>query len=118
MSPEVHLFQHVALLVMLFWWTKGWLLEKPETQQRWRFIVAALAGAIGWIIVAYTATGSVAASSGVTILYQSMAIAYFSAFMAFLSVIAIPLGLLMWVEEETEKASEDIPEWAESDLGD
>lgn len=111
---ETHLFQHLAGFLVAMWWTSKWMITRPVS--RWRFAVSALAGSILWIFVAYTATGAVAASSGVVIEYQSMALAYFSAFMAFASVVGIFLGLLLWTEEEGKAASENLPESVRSGI--
>jgi len=110
-----HLFQHVAMLIMLMWWTKQWLIARPVS--RWRFAISALAGAIGWLYVAFTALGVEAGSGEVVIQYQSPSLAYFSGFMAFVSFIGIVLGLVLWTEEETEEASQDIPASVRSRLG-
>lgn len=112
---ETHLFQHLAAFVLALWWTKQWLISRPVS--RWRFAVSALAGAILWVYVAFTATSSVSASGGVVIEYQSMPLAYFAAFMAFVSVVGIILGLLLWTEEEGEEASQNLPQNVRSQLG-
>lgn len=110
-----HLYQHLIAFIGAMWWTKKWLITRPVS--RWRFAVSALAGSILWIYVAFTATQSFNSSSGEVIAYQSMPLAYFSTFMAFVSVIGIILGLLLWTEEETEQASENIPAQVRSRLG-
>lgn len=97
---ETHLLMFVIPFATNVWWTKSWLMD-PVTQ-RWRFAVSALAGAIAWVYLAYTATRVVDASGGVQIVYGSQALAVFCAFMAFVSVIGIILGLLMWTEEAGE----------------
>jgi len=111
---ETHLFQHVAMLAGMLWWTKQWLITRPVS--RWRFAVAALAGAIGWIYVAFTATQSAQGSSGVVIVYQSMPLAYFATFMSFVSVVGIFLGLALWTEEEIDESSQNLPQSAKSAL--
>jgi ABC-type transport system involved in multi-copper enzyme maturation permease subunit len=111
---ETHLLQHIVAFVGALWWTKQWLISRPVS--RWRFAVSALAGSILWVYVAYTATGTYESSSGVVVLFQSLPLAYFSAFMAFVSVIGIVLGLLLWTEEEVDRASEDLPASAQSRL--
>lgn len=113
---ETHLFQHLGAFVLAMWWMKQWLITRPVS--RWRFAVSALCGSILWIYVAFTATGSVSDSGGVTILFQSMPLAYFAAFMAFVSVVGIILGLALWTEEEGEQASQNLPQTVRSNLGD
>lgn len=113
---ETHLLQHIAAFVVAFWWTSKWMITRPVS--RWRFAMSALSGAILWVYVAFTALGSTSTSGGTEILISSEALAYFSAFMAFVSVVGIILGLFLWTEEEGEKASENIPSEALSNLGD
>jgi hypothetical protein len=112
---ETHILQHIAMLAGMLWWTKQWLITRPVS--RWRFAVAALSGAIGWVFVAFTATESIDPSGGVTISFTSIPLAYFAGFMAFVSVVGIILGLALWAEEETEEASQNIPQAARSALG-
>jgi len=111
---ETHLLQHLAAFVLAMWWTKQWLITRPVS--RWRFAVSALAGAILWIYVAFTATGSQGYTDGSLETFTSMPLAYFSTFMAFVSVVGIVLGLLLWTEEETEKASQNLPAAVRSNL--
>lgn len=113
---ETHLLQHLAAFVLAMWWTKQWLISRPVS--RWRFAVSALSGAILWVFVAYTSTSSLDTSGGVTIEFQSMALAYFSAFMAFVSVVGIFLGLLLWTDEEAREAGDDVPSYLKSNLSD
>ena len=113
---ETHLFQHLAAFVVAFWWTSKWMITRPVS--RWRFAMSALAGAIVWIYVAFTALGSVATTGGVTVLIQSQSLAYLAAFMAFVSVVGMILGLFLWTEEEGEKATEGVPDEVLSTLGD
>ncbi|TQQ78593.1 hypothetical protein EGH24_13810 [Halonotius terrestris] len=113
---ETAVIQQVAAFLAALWWTSKWLIGRPVS--RWRFAVAALAGAILWVFVAFTALGSQWASSGVVITYQSPALAYFSAFMAAVSVIGIVLGLLLWTEEETDAAVDSVPDRLRQELGD
>jgi len=111
---ETHLLQHLAMLLGMLWWTKQWLISRPVS--RWRFAVAALSGAIGWIYVAFTATQSIDTSSGVTVAFQSMPLAYFATFMSFVSVVGIFLGLALWTEEEVDESSQNLPQSAKSAL--
>lgn len=113
---ETHLFQHLAAFVVAMWWTSKWMITRPVS--RWRFAMSAFAGAILWVFVAFTALGSVVTTSGVTVLITSQGLAYFSGFMAFLSVLGALLGLFLWTEEEGEKAAEGVPEEVLSNLGD
>lgn len=112
---ETHILQHVAAFAFAMWWTKQWLVTRPVS--RWRFALSALSGSILWVYVAYSATRAVDTSGGVTVVFGSLPLAYFSAFMALLSVVGIFIGLLLWTEEEVEKSSENIPEMARSKLG-
>lgn len=111
---ETHLLQHVAAFAVALWWTGQWLFTRPAS--RWRFAVSAIAGVILWIYVSFTALKSVDASGGVTIQFVSVPLAYFSVFMAFVSVIGILLGLLLWTEEEVAAASQNLPESVRSGL--
>lgn len=111
---ETHLLQHLASFVLAMWWTKGWLMSKLVA--KWRFAVSGLVGSVLWIYVAYTATKSVDTSSGVVVEFQSMPLAYFAAFMAFVSVIGILLGFVTWAEEEGKEASENVPQSVKSGI--
>lgn len=111
---ETHVLQHVAAFAVALWWTGQWLFTRPTS--RWRFAISAVAGGILWIYVAFTAVGSIEASGGVTIEFVSVPLAYFSTFMAFLSVVGMLLGLFLWTEEQIKAASEDLPEAVRSGL--
>jgi len=113
--PEPHLFHNIAMLALSMWWTSKWLISRPVS--RWRFAVSALAGAIAWALTAWLSLGSTSASSGVQILYGSQALAYFCAFMAFVSIVGIVLGLALWTEEEIEQTGEGVPDELRSGLG-
>lgn len=104
---ETHLFQHLFAFVLAMWWTKHWLMDGIIA--RWRFVISALSGSILWIYVAYTATRAIDTSAGVTIAFNSMPLAYFSAFMAFVSVMGMILGLFLWTEEEGQEAAAQLP---------
>lgn len=104
---ETHILMLVAGLLGAIWWTKSWLMD--PIQARWRFAVASLAGIPLWIFVAFSATRVVDTTSGVTTVYGSMALAYVAAFMAFVSVIGMVLGLFLWAEEEAQDASDELP---------
>jgi len=114
--PETHLFMHVAVFLAATWWTKNWLMDTMA--QRWRFILATLGGVPMWLVSAYTATRVVEGSSGVGIVYGSMAIAYLSAMMAFVSVVGFVLGLYLWAEQEGEQAAQELPENVRPRIGD
>lgn len=111
---ETHILQHLAGFVLAMWWTKSWLMQR--TVARWRFAISGLTGSILWIFVAYTATRALDTSSGVTIAFNSMPLAYFSAFMAFVSVIGTMLGLVLWTEEEARDATEEMPDRIAGDV--
>jgi len=104
---EIHLLQHVAAFVLALWWTKQWLITRPVS--RWRFVVAAFAGAILWVFVAFTGTSVWVADGGTTVEFGTIALAWFAAFMAFVSLIGMVVGLLLWTEEEIEDASAELP---------
>lgn len=114
--PETHLLMHVAAFLGALWWTKHWLMDPMP--QRWRFILSTLSSVPLWIVVAFTATRVIEGSSGVGIVYGSVAIAYFSAMMAFVSVAGFVLGLYLWAEQEGEDAAADLPENVRPGMGD
>lgn len=113
---ETHILQNVIPLALALWWTKSWLMDPIIS--RWRFAVSAVAGSILWVYVAYTSTRAVDTSGGVEIIFESMALAYFSAFMAFVSVVGMVLGLLLWVDEEAKEAAETLPGAVRTQFGD
>lgn len=104
---ETHVGMHLVALLIAFWWTKNWLMEPIIA--KWRFTVAALAGTILWIWLAFASTRVVAASGGVQLVYGSTALAYVCGFMALVSVVGLILGLLLWTEEEAEQAARNAP---------
>jgi len=105
---ETHLFQHLAMLLLAMYWTKSWLMDPIVS--RWRYVVSCLISSILWVAVGWTATRAIDTSSGVTISFSSMPIAYFGAFMAFVSLICLFLGLAMWTEEEGNEATQNLPQ--------
>jgi hypothetical protein len=104
---ETHLWQFTAMLVLTMWWTKSWLINRVAS--RWRHLTGALVSTIAWAYISFTATRVADPSGGVTIVFGSEALATFAAFMAFVSVIGIFLGLLFWTEETGREISEDVP---------
>lgn len=112
---ETHVLQHVIAFALALWWTKSWLMD--QIIARWRFTIAGLGGSILWIYVAYTATRVFDASGGTEIIYSSIALSYFSAFMAFVSVVGTILGLFLWIEEEGREAAGELPDAVETDWG-
>lgn len=113
---ETHILQNVIPLALALWWTKNWLMDTIVA--RWRFAVSAIAGGILWIYVAYSSTRAVDASSGVEIVFESFALAYFSVFMAILSVVGMLLGLTLWAEEEGERTTQTLPDAVQTQFGD
>lgn len=114
---ETHVLQHVAAFAFAMWWTKYWLMNRIIA--RWRFAVSALSGSILWVYVAYSATNAIAPDgAGGTIAFQSMALSYFAAFMAFVSVIGAILGLLLWTEEEGQLATEGLSDSMKTQFSD
>lgn len=112
-----HVIAHFAVpFALVMWWTKGWLME--PIRSRWRFAVSALTSTIAWIYLAYTATRGVEASGGTEIVYGSMALAYFCAFMGLVSFIGIVLGLLLWTEETAEETKTTMSERGRPRVGD
>lgn len=98
------------------WWTKHWLMDTIIA--RWRFAISALAGAILWIYLAFAVTSAHEASGGVVIEYGSMALAYFCAFMALVSVAGMFLGWFLWAEEEAEETARELPDAVKTGFGD
>lgn len=113
---ETHILQSVIPLAMAIWWTKAWLMEPIVA--RWRFAVATLAGTILWVYIAFSSTRVVDPSSGVGIVFQSYALAYFAAFMAVVSVVGLVLGMFLWTEEEAEQTAQTLPEGIRTQFGD
>lgn len=114
--PDPHLWQFVGPFAVIAWWTKSWLLDRVIS--RWRHLIASLFSIIGWIYLAFTATRVGVNSSGVQIVFGSVALAYLCAFMAIVSVAGLLIGLLFWSEEAVEDASSGVSEFARSNLGD
>lgn len=113
---ETHLLMNVAALVGALWWTQRWLMQPMVA--RWRFAISALAGTILWVFVAYSSTRVVDPSGGVGHVFESFALAWFAAFMAFVSVIGLIMGLFLWTEEEAERTAETLPEGIRTQFGD
>lgn len=104
---EVHLWMLLVPFATAMWWTQKWLMEPIIA--RWRFAASALGGSILWVFVAYASTRVVSTSGGVEILHDSLALAYFAAFMALVSVLGGILGLFLWTEEEAEETARMLP---------
>lgn len=104
---ETHLLMNVAAFLAAIWWTKHWLMD--PIGQRWRYIIAALAGVPMWVVVAYSSTRVVDPSGGAEIVFGSMAMAYFAAMMAFVSAIGLIAGLFLWAEEEAQDTAGEVP---------
>jgi len=113
---DTALLQATVAFAGALWWTKHWLVNRPPA--RWRFAVSALSGALLWVLVAFVSTNAQAASSGVVVAFESMPIAYFSAFMAVLSVVGTVLGLLLWTEEEVKETGRNVPQNLRSNISD
>lgn len=111
---ETHLWMVVVPFAMAMWWTESWLMNPIVA--RWRFAVAAFAGTILWVYLAYASTRAVEASSGVVVAYGSVALSWFSVFMALVSIVGLILGLFLWVEEEGEHAARTLPNAVRSEL--
>jgi len=107
MSEMIHLWQWTAAFIVAMALTMAWLLTRPP--QRWRHIVSALVSTLLWIVVAYTAGNVGVASGGEVVAFGSDALATFAIFMVFVDLVGLILGLMLWVEEETEAASRDLP---------
>jgi hypothetical protein len=103
----VHLFQWVAAFLAATAITGSWLLTRPRS--RWRHIVAGIVSTLLWIPVAYTAGNVGVADGGEIVTFGSQALAGVATFMAVASLAGILLGLLLWVEEEVDAASDELP---------
>lgn len=113
---DTHILQHVTAFALALWWTKSWLMDTIIA--RWRFAISGLAGSILWLFVAFSATRVAApAGDGTQLLFGSTALAYFSAFMAFVSVAGTILGLFLWIEEEGKAAAEELPDAVQTKWG-
>jgi len=104
---ETHVLTFVVVLALTMWWTKGWLINRVAS--RWRHLLGSLVSTIAWVYLAFTATRVADTSGGVTIIFGSDALSTFAAFMAFVSVLGVLLGLLFWTEETGREVSEDLP---------
>lgn len=113
---ETHLLMHVAAFLAATWWTKSWLMD--AITQRWRYIIATLAGVPMWVVVAYSSTRVIEPSSGVGHVFGSMALAYFAAMMAFVSAIGLIAGLYLWAEDEAQDAASEVPGMVQPGRGD
>lgn len=104
---EVHLIQWTAAFLAATWLTSRWILSRPG--QRWRHIVAGLVSTLLWIPVAYTASNVAVADSGTTVAFGSEALGAFSIFMVVVNIAGLLVGLVLWVEDEADEASESLP---------
>ena len=116
MADQIHLFQWLAAFVGALWLTERWLLHDPG--QRWRHIIAGICSTILWIPVAYTANNVAINDSGVTAVFGSQALASFAIFMVLVNIIGLVLGLYLWVEGETDAASDYLPRELQRSRGD
>ncbi|MFW5956293.1 MAG: hypothetical protein ACOCQY_02705 [Halorhabdus sp.] len=105
--PEVHLVQWTAAFLAATWLTARWILDRPG--QRWRHIVGGLTSTLLWIPVAYTANNVYVADGGASVGFGSEALGYVAIFMVVVSIIGLLVGLLLWVEDEADTASSDLP---------
>ena len=113
---EPHLLYVVIPFAAAVWWTKHWLMD--DILARWRFVIASMSGSILWVYLAFASTHAVEGSGGVQIAYGSIALAYFSAFMAMVSVVGLLLGLFLWTEEEAEETARELPDAVQTGFGD
>lgn len=113
---DPHLWMLVVPFAANIWWTKHWLLSPVFS--RWRFAVAGLVGAILWIYCAYISTRVIVPEGGTDHVFGSIGLAYFSAFMAFISVVGVLLGLLLWTEEEGQRVAAGLPDAVRTQFGD
>lgn len=103
----IHVAQWVAAFLAATALTGGWLLRRPRS--RWRHLIAGLAATLAWIPVAYTANNVGVADGGEVVTFGSDALVTLSIFMAIASIAGVLIGLVLWVEEATDDASEELP---------
>ena len=105
--PEIHVIQWSVAFVVASWLTARWLLDRP--QSRWRHIVAGIVSTLLWIPVAYTAGNVGVADGGERVAFGSQALGTVATFMIVVCLLALLVGLVLWVEEEAENASAGVP---------
>jgi hypothetical protein len=103
----IHVIQWTAAFVAAIAITGSWLLTRPSS--RWRHILAGIVSTLLWIPVAYTAGNVGVADGGEVVTFGSQALAGVATFMVVASLVGILLGLLLWVQEEADAASDDLP---------
>ena len=103
----IHVAQWVAAFLAAGALTGGWLLRRPRS--RWRHLVAGIAATILWIPVAYTANNVGVADGGTVVTFGSDALVTVSTFMAVVCIAGLLIGLVLWVEEAADDASDELP---------
>ena len=103
----VHVLQWVAAFGVAAAVTGGWLLVRPRA--RWRHLVLGLVSTILWIPVAFTAGNVGVASEGEVVTFGSEALGSVAIFMIVVSLGALLVGLVLWVEEAADEASSELP---------
>lgn len=104
---EIHVFQWTAAFVMALFLTSRWLLTRPRS--RWRHIAHGLFTTLLWIPVAYTAGNVAVADNGEVVTFGSDALGSVAIFMIVVCIGSLLVGLVLWVEEEADEASEALP---------
>ena len=84
-----------AALAALF--TYGWLIRRPVS--RWRHIMLATAATPLWVLVAYGGSGATVVDQGATVAVGSGAWLYAGGLLAFINVLGLVLGLVLWTDE-------------------
>lgn len=105
---QVHALQWSIVFAGALWFTARWLLQRPAS--RWRHIFGGLLAVVLWLPVAYTAGNvGVADGAGGTATFGSQALGTVAIFAAVVSVVALLVGLVLWVEEAADEASAELP---------
>jgi hypothetical protein len=109
MADQIHLFQWVVAFAVASGFTAAYLLRRPTS--RWRHIAAGIANTLLWIPVAYLSNNVyVLSDAGNKVAFGSEALVGVGTFMVFVSLLALIVGLVLWVEEEAEAMSAALPQ--------
>lgn len=105
---QIHALQWSIVFAGALWFTTRWLLERPAS--RWRHILGGLLAVLLWLPLGYTAGNvGVADGAGGTATFGSDALGTVAIFAAVLSIGALLVGLVLWVEEAADDASDELP---------
>lgn len=103
----VHVTQWAVAFLAAFALTGAWLLRRPAS--RWRHIFTGIVSTVLWIPVAYTAGNVGVADGGTVVTFGSQALGSVGIFMVVVNIVALLIGLVLWVEENVDEASNELP---------